>query len=80
MNVLFLGRAKIWNSQLPEVYASLHGSDGFFINLMTVLLLLCKPFSEPCSPKLLKINPVYCSSPLSTESNKNGVHLRSRCI
>ncbi|GBM80653.1 Ubiquitin conjugation factor E4 A [Araneus ventricosus] len=71
------GRAKIWNSQLPEVYASLHGSDGFFINLLAVLLLLCKPFSEPCSPKLAKVNPLYCAAPLSTETKKNGVHIKS---
>ncbi|GFQ77316.1 ubiquitin conjugation factor E4 A [Trichonephila clavata] len=71
------GRAKIWNSQLPEVYASLHGSDGFFINLLAVLLLLCKPFSEPCSPKLSKVNPLYCAAPLSSETLKNGVHIKS---
>ncbi|PRD28683.1 UNVERIFIED_CONTAM: Ubiquitin conjugation factor E4 A [Trichonephila clavipes] len=71
------GRAKIWNSQLPEVYASLHGSDGFFVNLLAVLLLLCKPFSEPCSPKLSKVNPLYCAAPLSSETSKNGVHIKS---
>ncbi|GIX75439.1 ubiquitin conjugation factor E4 A [Caerostris extrusa] len=71
------GRAKIWNSQLPDVYASLHGSDGFLINLLAVLLLLCKPFAEPCSPKLLKVNPFYCSAPISTETKKNGVHIKS---
>ncbi|XP_035212964.1 ubiquitin conjugation factor E4 A-like [Stegodyphus dumicola] len=71
------GRAKIWNSQLPEVYAALHASDGFFTNLTGVLLLLCKPFSEPCCPILFKIDPLYSASPVSTEKNKNGVHLKS---
>ncbi|XP_071033652.1 ubiquitin conjugation factor E4 A [Parasteatoda tepidariorum] len=71
------GRAKIWNSQLPEVYASLHASDGFMINLTAVLLQLCKPFTEPCHPKLFKISPSYCSAPVSTDSNKNGVHIKS---
>lgn len=70
------GRGKIWNSQLPEVFASLHASDGFFVNLVAVLLLLCRPFAEPCSPKLFKVDPFYCASPLSTETNRNGVHLK----
>ncbi|CAF0925407.1 unnamed protein product [Adineta ricciae] len=37
-------------------------SDGFFLNLNIVLLQLSRPFAEAYSPKLLKINPVYCIS------------------
>ncbi|XP_054723421.1 ubiquitin conjugation factor E4 A-like, partial [Uloborus diversus] len=70
------GRAKIWNSQLPEVYASLHASDGFFVNLSAVLLLLCKPFAEPRSPKLFKVDPLYSAAPLSTPDKRNGVHIK----
>ena len=37
-------------------------SDGFFLNLNIILLQLARPFAEAYSPKLLKINPVYCIS------------------
>lgn len=75
--LFFLGREKIGSSEHPEIYSSLHASDGFFINLTAVLLLLCKPFAEPCSPKLFKVDPLYVASPLSSDSNKNGVHIKS---
>lgn len=77
MFLFILGREKIGSSEHPEIYSSLHASDGFFLNLTAVLLLLCKPFAEPCSPKLFKVEPVYCTSPVSTESNRNGVHIKS---
>ena len=34
-------------------------SDGLMLNLCAVLIKLCKPFSQPSSPKLLKIQPEY---------------------
>ena len=76
--VLFSGREKIGSSEHPEIYSSLHASDGFFINLTAVLLLLCKPFAEPCSSKLFKVDPLYVASPLSTDTNRNGVHIKSK--
>lgn len=75
---LFLGREKIGSSEHPEIFSSLHASDGFFINLTAVLLLLCKPFAEPCSSNLFKVDPLYVASPVSTESNRNGVHIKSK--
>lgn len=80
ISLLFLGREKIGSSEHPEMFSSLHASDGFFLNLTAVLLLLCKPFAEPCSPKLFKVDALYCASPISTESNKNGVHIKSKLI
>ncbi|UJR37169.1 hypothetical protein I4U23_029878 [Adineta vaga] len=35
-------------------------SDGFILNLNIILLHLTRPFAEPYSLKLLKINPIYC--------------------
>lgn len=35
-------------------------SDGFMLNLSSVLLKLCKPFCKPYSPKLLKVDPRFC--------------------
>lgn len=55
-------RAKLWNNQLPEIFGIIQSSDGFMLNFGAVLLKLCKPFSDPFSPKLLKINPTYCGA------------------
>jgi hypothetical protein len=45
-------------------------SDGFLLNLNLVLLNLARPFAEPYSSRLLKINPLYAIS-----QNEN-VHLK----
>jgi hypothetical protein len=45
-------------------------SDGFLLNLNLVLLNLARPFAEPYSSRLLKINPLYAIS-----QDKN-VHLK----
>ena len=38
-------------------------SDGFMLNLETVLLKLCQPFcTKPDDPKILKIDPTYCAA------------------
>lgn len=72
------GRAKLWNSQVPEDPLSTHASDGFCINLETVLLLLCKPFAEPLSPKLLNIDPTYCAAECETGGEAaSNIHLTS---
>jgi len=46
---------------MAEFFATAQAQDGFFLNLSTLLLKLCQPFMDPCSPKLLKINPQYCA-------------------
>lgn len=37
-------------------------TDGFAMNVMSVLLLLSQPFSDPHSPKLDNIDPTFCVS------------------
>lgn len=38
-------------------------SDGFALNLCSVLLRLCEPFIKPVNnAKLLKIDPTYCAA------------------
>ena len=47
----------------------LYASDGFFLNLLVILLDLAAPFSKPYSPSLLKIDPSYS---LITDGQLNG--------
>ncbi|CAF2873145.1 unnamed protein product [Rotaria sp. Silwood2] len=63
------GKNKEWSSHDP-LAAFLFVSDGFLLNLNVVLLNLAKPFAEPYSSRLLKINPLYAIS-----RNEN-VHLK----
>jgi hypothetical protein len=49
-------------------------SDGFLLNLNLILLNLARPFAEPYSAKLLKINPFYAIC-----ENEN-VHLKGKSI
>ena len=74
----FRNRSQIWSQQSPSL-ASL--SDGFMLNFLHLILLLCKPFAIPYSDKLLKIDPRYCAMPSLglTEINHNEmqkIHLR----
>ncbi|XP_013783163.1 ubiquitin conjugation factor E4 A-like isoform X1 [Limulus polyphemus] len=71
-------RSKLWNFHFEEVFGSVQASDGFMLNFGSVLLRLCKPFSLPDSPKILKVNPTYCAAEASGDGeakNKN-LHLR----
>lgn len=74
----FRSRSQIWSNQSPNL-AQL--SDGFMLNFLHVVLLLCKPFALPYSDKLLKIDPKYCALPslALNEINQNEmqkIHLR----
>lgn len=53
---------------MAEFFATTQAQDGFFLNLSTLLLKMCQPFMDPCSPKLLKINPQYCAVKVSFDS------------
>ena len=55
-------------------------SDGFFINLSAVLLRLSKPFSEPQSPKLLKIQPTYVTATRGTgeQLKERNIHMKGK--
>lgn len=54
----FLGKNKEWSAHDP-LTAFLFVSDGFLLNLNMILLNLARPFAEPYSPRLLKIDPLY---------------------
>uniref|UniRef100_A0A224ZB65 Ubiquitin conjugation factor E4 A n=1 Tax=Rhipicephalus zambeziensis TaxID=60191 RepID=A0A224ZB65_9ACAR len=71
-------RGKLWNSQVSELFLTMQRGDGFALNLGAVLLRLARPFSEPYSPKLLKVDYRYCSvEPQSEEQAASlGLHLR----
>jgi len=75
----FKDRSKLWmNDQLPNLVLL---SDGFILNFLHVILLLCKPFAQAYSDKLLKIDSRYCMLPALplNEINKNEmekIHLR----
>ena len=57
----FKDRAKMWtNEMLMMSGTAQNSSDGFMINLSSVLLRLCKPFCIPVTPKLLKVDARYC--------------------
>ena len=51
----------------------MYASDGFFLNLLHVLLELAKPFSKCFQPILLKIDPTYT---LSTRTDYSVIHFR----
>ena len=54
---------------MSELFATAQGSDSFFLNLGTILMNVCRPFLDPASCKLLKINPQYCA----VETNIDGI-------
>ncbi|KAH9494850.1 Ubiquitin conjugation factor E4 A [Bulinus truncatus] len=70
----WLGRAKIWANNLP---ADLFVSDAFAVNLTHVLLMFCKPFSNPTSNKLLKIQASYTKAVANGDKEmlRRSVHL-----
>lgn len=78
----FKDRSKMWtNEMVMSTGSSVQASDGFMLNFSNVLLQLCKPFSQPYSPKLLKVDPRYCRAmalPLDKEIGHDlvGIHMR----
>ena len=58
MKLFFSGKNKEWSLRDSST-AYLFVSDGFLMNLNVILLNLARPFAEPYSPKLLKINSNY---------------------
>ncbi|KAJ7373174.1 Ubiquitin conjugation factor E4 A [Desmophyllum pertusum] len=63
---------------MAEIFATTQAQDGFFLNLSTLLLKMCQPFMDPCSPKLLKINPQYCALDVSIDGiahEATGLHV-----
>ncbi|BFZ02587.1 hypothetical protein BsWGS_05626 [Bradybaena similaris] len=68
------GRAKLWASNLP---ADLFVSDAFAVNVTHMLLLFCRPFCDPNSYKLLKIQPTYAIATVNGDKEmlRRSVHL-----
>lgn len=57
-------RKQVWSNMMSQLLPMEHTHipDGFALNLCTVLLRLCEPFIKPANnPRLLKIDPTYCS-------------------
>lgn len=78
----FRDRSKMWtNEMIMSLGSSAQPSDGFMLNFSNVLLELCKPFSEPYSPKLLKIDARYCiAKQLALDTDPDtptGAHMRN---
>lgn len=69
------GRGKLWNSHNDAgLTMTLTVSDGFMLNLSTVLLRLCQPFCTKLNDaKLLKIDPTYCSVEVRRQSRSIAV-------
>jgi hypothetical protein len=59
----------------PMIFGAMYCSDSFFLNLCSVLLRLSRPFAQPRSPKLLKIQPSYC---LATAKPTPGIHMKGQ--
>lgn len=72
-SIVYLGKNKEWSAHNPLLAFS-YVSDGFLLNLNLILLNLARPFAEPYSSKLLKINPLYAVS-----RNEN-VHLKGKSV
>lgn len=74
------GRAKLWTRQMAGVMdlGNTYCSDGFFINFCAVMLRFCKPFADPKSTKLLKVQPTYCVATAGTteELKKRSIHMK----
>ena len=67
-----------FSQMMAEFFATTQAQDGFFLNLSTLLLKICQPFMDPCSPKLLKINPQYCAVNVGVEEiaqEDTGLHV-----
>ncbi|XP_035743487.1 ubiquitin conjugation factor E4 A-like [Vespa mandarinia] len=73
-------RGKLWNSHNDINFgASLCVSDGFMLNLGSMLLHLCQPFCVKLNDtKVPKIDPTYCAVEAAdeNESRIRGLHMK----
>ena len=72
-----LGRGKLWTGQTRGLLQNMYASDGFMLNLCTVLLQFCQPFSNPASltfpttaAKILKVAPSYCLATAGSDEDR----------
>uniref|UniRef100_A0A2C9LVW6 Ubiquitin conjugation factor E4 A n=1 Tax=Biomphalaria glabrata TaxID=6526 RepID=A0A2C9LVW6_BIOGL len=68
------GRAKIWDNHIAS---DKFVSDAFAVNLTHVLLMFCKPFSDPTSNKILKIQASYTKAVANGDKEmlRRSIHL-----
>jgi ubiquitin conjugation factor E4 A len=74
------GRGKLWTAEMGGVLSGSFVSDGFMLNLGSILMKLCSPFTEGHhNPKLLKIDCRYVgtSCVVSEDSRLKNMHLRN---
>jgi ubiquitin conjugation factor E4 A len=70
----------MWTNEMGPMLSQSYVSDGFMLNLGSVLLRLCKPFTNGAkNPKMLKVNPTYSAVKcvVSDDSRNKNVHLRN---
>lgn len=73
-------RGKIWNSHAFHIGSPTCVSDGFMLNLSSVLLRLCLPFCGDLNDvKLLRIDPTYCAVIINDgeDTRVKGVHMKN---
>ncbi|XP_014206273.1 ubiquitin conjugation factor E4 A isoform X2 [Copidosoma floridanum] len=75
-------RGKLWNiHNNVDSTSILTVSDGFMLNLGTVLLKLCQPFCENLQPddtRILKVDPTYSAATVNSEQDgrERGLHMQ----
>ncbi|XP_063959654.1 ubiquitin conjugation factor E4 A-like [Lytechinus pictus] len=73
------GRTKMWSRRLPT-FALMYASDSFFLNLSSVLLRFCGPFTKPDTTNITTVDMSYASVDLPVGASESqmselGVHL-----
>eukprot|EP00057_Strongylocentrotus_purpuratus_P025335 XP_011679809.1 PREDICTED: ubiquitin conjugation factor E4 A [Strongylocentrotus purpuratus] len=73
------GRTKMWSRRLPT-FALTYASDSFFLNLSSVLLRFCGPFTKPDTTNIMTVDMSYGSVDLpvgatDAQMSELGVHL-----
>jgi hypothetical protein len=71
---LFVNRNKAQEWSKFTNNNDIYASDGFFLNLLVILLDLAAPFSKPFSQGLLKIDPTY--SIVAADDNNKKIHFK----
>lgn len=73
-------RKQLWGNMMQQLLPMEHThiSDGFALNLCSVLIRLCEPFMKSANnPKLLKIDPTYCAVESAADFDSKKVHLKN---
>ena len=70
-------RGKMWTSQMGPLLSATLASDGFMLNLGSLLLKFCKPLTSDWT-KMSKVEPSYVAKEclVTEDSRLAGVHMR----